>query len=111
VHCVFVMYKNLCEVVSLKRGHSIVFRQFSDTDIAVKRMIFIIKQYHICNKMLRDENCVPETCFVGMRLLLSCLTSTLGDDCHGLISLAFYGNKYYCCNENCCLHCTIFVGQ
>jgi len=30
-------------VVSLNTGHSIVFRQFSDTDIAVNMMIFIIK--------------------------------------------------------------------
>jgi len=102
--------KHHCEVVSLNIGHSIVFCQFSDTDIAVNRTIFIIKKYHICNKMLRDENCVPETCFVGMRLLLSCLTSTLGDDCCGLISLAFYGNKYYFYNDNCCLHYIIFVG-
>jgi hypothetical protein len=30
-----------------------------------------------------------------MRFLLSCFTPTLDDDCHGLISLAFYENKYY----------------
>jgi hypothetical protein len=49
--------------------------------------------------MLHDENCMPETCFVGMRILLSCFTPTLGDVCLGLTSLAIYENKYYLYNE------------
>jgi hypothetical protein len=32
---------------------------------------------------MHDENCIPETCFVGMRLLLSCFTPKRGDDCRG----------------------------
>jgi len=48
--------------------------------------------------------------FVGMRLILYCFTPTHSDDCHGLIALAFYKNKYYFYYGSSCLHCIIFVG-